>query len=291
MKNRTLFFLNCCLLCGCSQNIDITLPYEGKKLVMLCILSPDRVLSAQIDQTYPPTGNIIFKTVSNAVIEVYENDKLIELLTHTKNGIYESAKRLRPKIGYTYKIKARATGFPDLESDGAMIPLTPQVKNATFTRINGNILSLKIEDYPNQENQYSIQVLGTYQGNRVATNASNLSRPDGISDNCGFRGNQNNFYYRDVCFDGNVLEASYSTTLYGTVQIVNSKGNYENKDCDQVFLIIRNVGKAYFDYYKFYPPEDIELAFREPVSRFYNLKGGYGLFSVYTEVSIPFLVK
>lgn len=285
------FLLLLLLLGGCTTNIDISLPYEGKKLVLYCLLSPDRIVSARLDQTYPPTGKFLFvPPIGNATVQLLENQQVIETLAHAGDGMYVSAKKYQPVANRNYQIKVSAAGFPDLESDTETIPLPPQVVSSSFEKPSEYRLSVEIQDYKNQIDQYSIQITGTYTGKVIAINTSNLSRPDGISDNCGFRGNSNSFYYRDVCFEGKTLKTSYSSTLFGTVQGLSSEESRKlgNKQADQAQIRVRNVSNAYFEYYKFYPPEDIDLAFKQPASRVYNLKGGYGLFASYNEQVVLF---
>ena len=287
---RFTSMLTLLMIWGCATELNITLPYEGKQLVLYCILSPDKVASAQIDRTYPPTGDVLYEPpIKTAVIEILENDKVVETLKYTSGNAYESPRRFRPVAGRSYKIRASASGFPTVESDAETIPLSPQIVGSSVEKTNNNRISVEIKDYPNQTNQYSIQIAGTYEGKQVAINVLNLSRPDAISDNCGFRGNLNSFYYRDVCFDGTTLKTSYNSNLFGTVQVPDLNGRYISKNPDQIQIIVRNVSATYFNYYKFYPPEDIELAFKQPSSRLYNLKGGYGLFAVYNEKVVVYL--
>lgn len=283
----SVFFL---LLWGCTTPLDVVLPFEGKKLVVWCILSPDKTVSVRIDRTYPPTGELLYEaSITNATIELIENDKVIETLKYASEGVYISPKQYKPIAGHGYKIRARANGFPDVESDLEIVPLSPQVTGSSFTKKEINRITIGLQDYKDQINQYSIQIMGTYKGKPVNINAENLSRPDDINDNCGFRGNLNTFFYQDVCFDGTILKTSYAANLFGTVQVLNSEGKFENKECDQVQLLVRNVSASYFNFYKTTPPEDIDLAFKQPISKLYNLKGGYGLFAAYHQQTISFL--
>lgn len=256
-----------------------------------CILSPDKAVSARIDRTYPPTGELLYDApITNATIELIENDKVIETLKYASDGIYTSPKQYKPIAGHGYKIRARANGFPDVESDLEIVPLFLQVTGSSFTKKENNRITIDLQDYKGQTNQYNIQITGTYTGKPVDISVENLSRPDEINDNCGFRGAApNTFFYPDVCFDGTVLKTSYSANLFGTVQALNSDGKFENKECDQVQLLVRNVSASYFNFYKTTPPEDIDLAFKQPISKLYNLKGGYGLFASYNQRTINFL--
>lgn len=283
-----IFFL---VFWGCTTPLDVDLPFEGKKLVVWCILSPDKIISARVDRTYPPTGELLYDApITNAIIELIENDKVIETLKYVSDGVYTSPRQYKPIAGHGYKIRARASGFPDVESDMEMVPLSPQVTGSSFIKKENNRITIDLQDYKGQINQYSIQITGTYTGKAVSISVENLSRPDAINDNCGFRGTTSNtFFYQDVCFDGALLKTTYSAKLFGTVQVLNSEGKFENKECDQIQIFIRNVSASYFNFYKTTPPEDIDLAFKQPISKLYNLKGGYGLLASYNQRTINYL--
>jgi hypothetical protein len=286
---RYITIVSFLILGSCTTELNVELPFEGKKLVLWCVLSPDRVVSARVDHTYPPTGEFLYDApITNANVELIENDKIIETLKYASDGIYLSAKQYKPVAGRSYKIRAKASGFPELESDIETIPLLPQVVSSGFEKQKNNQITVEIQDYKNQANQYSIQIIGTYGGKGVSINVTNLSRPDAISDNCGFRGNLNSFYYQDICFDGSTLKTNYSANLFGTVQeLIN--GKLENKECDQIQILVKNISNSYFNFYKTIPPEDIDLAFKQPISKLYNLKGGYGLFASYNQRTLYYM--
>ena len=279
---------------SCSRELAVPLPFEGPRLVILAVLSAGESITVTVDHTYPPTGETLFSAgVTNAKILLYENNLLVDTLRLLVKNQYVTKSTIRPAIGKIYRIKVEAPGYPSVESNEEMVPDFPVTRNVNVEKKDKYTLSVTIQDTPNARNQYEIRFISYYKKWETAVNLDNLSRPDAITDNCGFRGNQNAFYYRDLCFDNSSLTTNYGSSLEGTPRFeVDSlyrtiKGN---PLAERVVVRVRSVSESYLKYYQYQSSQDIEQAFQQPASRFTNLKGGYGIMLLYAEKSVSLAV-
>lgn len=274
---------------SCRTDPSIELPFEGSRFVVKALLSPDRPFSARVDHTYPPTGDILFDTTfSNATVVIYENNQLVDTLQYKHNNTYESRRGLKPRAGFSYRLQLTAPGFPDAESQDEIVPSVPTIGKVVLDKIDDYVVSLDLQNTTGQPNQYNIRLTGLYKGRRVELFVEDLLRPDGIVDNCGFRRDNETFFYRDACAVNRQLSIQFSSSLNGIVTDFFYQSGYEYEDptrqSDQAHLQIRNVTNSYWNYYRTLPnDEGIEQAFLQPTTRYSNVKGGYGIVSAYNE--------
>ncbi len=272
---------------SCRQDIGVQLPFDGPRLVVISLLSPDKPFSARVEPTYPPTGKTVFDTAfARAVVTVYQNNRPIDTLQYRRGNLYESGRGLKPQTGQTYRLRITAPGFPDAESRDEVVPPAPRGSRATIEKPENYVITGALDDIPNQVNQYSIQLTGLYQGMRVPASTNNLSRPDEIRDNCGFRGNHETFFYRDACFTNQQLTARFGSSLVGTAQeLLSDKEPFvsPNRLSDKVLVQTRTITDSYWQYYRYVSSDGIEQAFAQPATRYTNLRGGCGIVAAYHE--------
>jgi len=98
---------------SCVKEIDTgNLPVEHK-LVIYCMLTPDSLVSVRLSKTNSLLIDDL-DSVPGAKVELYENDKFVEILTDKGNGRFCSAK-IYPVESHSYTIKASAPGFENAE--------------------------------------------------------------------------------------------------------------------------------------------------------------------------------
>lgn len=295
MMYRVLLLLSMTLLIGaCSTELAIPLPFEGERLVIRAIFSAGDTVTVSVDHTYPPTGEYRFSEgVTNATIYLYEGTRRVDTLRRVTKNKYQADPGIRPVPGQTYWLRVEAPGYPTVESQPETIPAYPDIAGATLDKKDRYTLSVTVQDTPNTRNQYEIRLIGYYQRWETGINADNLSRPDAIDDNCGFRGNRNAFFYRDLCFENRSLTTRYGSDLTGTPQFEadSLRGTIKgNPVAERLVVRVRSVSEGYLNYYAYRSAEDIEQAFAQPASRYTNLKGGYGIVLAYAEKSVVLAV-
>lgn len=289
---RLAVFLFCGLgLMACTKDLGIDLPYEGDRLVVYGVLSPDSVATLRVSQTYPTTGRYVYgRWVVTADVRLYEDSALVEQLRHQYDGRYVSVNNFKPQPGRFYHYTVSNAGFPPLQSLPERVPEPIQIDGYQFDEsipaaVNpgkpARRLVCQFRDAKQSSDYYAVKILGYSQDQRVAVNSFGLDRPDEFEDGCGFRGygQSNEYNLSDVCFNGQATTVRVGVELEGPVQPSGSNGKV-----DRVVLTLRRANRGYFEYNRtFNANEGFLLAFQPPQVRYSNVKGGYGIILAYSK--------
>jgi hypothetical protein len=106
-----------------------------------------------------------------------------------------------------------------------------------------------------------------------------LDRPGNIGDLCGF-GWGNNYFLRDVCFDGQSTDVNFGIETSGFLQnFEDSTSRVRIVACDSITLRVANVTKTYFDFLseEGYQETGFLQAFSPIGTQYTNVVGGYGI--------------
>lgn len=113
-------FLICALffLWACSPK-EYELVIEEPKLVAYAFFEKDRNLSVQVLQSSSPLedGEDI---ISNATVQVYEDDLLLSAFAHQGNGVYQSDHKA--SANKEYRLVISAPGFSEVQSENILLP-------------------------------------------------------------------------------------------------------------------------------------------------------------------------
>ncbi len=290
-----LFFL--LGLLACTKDLGVDLPYEGDRLVVYGVLSPDSVATLRVSQTYPTTGRYLYgRWVSTAVVRLYEAGVLVEQLRHQSDGRYVSTGNFKPMSGKVYHYTVSNAGFPDLQSLPERVPEPIRIDRYQFDEsipaaLNPGVPARKLicqfTDAEQPNDYYTVQLLGYNTGQRVAVNSFGLDRPDEFEDGCGFRSNgqMNQYNLSDICFNGQTTMVRVGVELEGTIQPRGPNGKV-----DKVVLTLRRANRGYFEYNRtFNANEGFLLAFQPPQVRYSNVRGGYGIILAYSKDEITII--
>ena len=289
---RLVAFLFCLLaMVSCTKDLGFDLPYEGDRLVLYGVLSPDSVATLRVSQTYPPTGRYMYgRWILTAVVRLYEEGVLVEQLRHQSDGRYVSESTFKPKPGKSYHYIVSNAGFPDVQSLPERVPEPIRIDRYQFDEsiqaaVNPGVPARKLICQfmdPEQPNDYySLQLSGYSDGQPVAVNSFGLDRPDEFEDGCGFRSNgqSNEYNLSDICFSGQTTAIRVGVELEGPVQPGGSNGSV-----NKVVLTLRRANRGYFEYNRtFNANEGFLLAFQPPQVRYSNVRGGYGIILTYSK--------
>ncbi len=116
------------VLVGCDLETEIEYNKKDAQpfLVLFSYLHPDSVFTAKINIASPVMDTSSPKELSDCEINIYENDVLVERLSHISSGNYRGTKI--PEPGKRYKITVKKTGFETLEAETNLIE-KPQIEN------------------------------------------------------------------------------------------------------------------------------------------------------------------
>jgi hypothetical protein len=290
----TLLITALITLQSCEKELDVRLPFEGERLVIYGLISPDSTFHVTVGKTYPPTGK--YNTledygVEGAEVTIYENGSLLETLTEDGKGSYRSF-AYKPRVGISYIVKVKAIGYPDAESEPELVPTPVRLIGHKFDEevvspfnesVPSRKLSVTFEDEGSEVNFYVVQLQGYYDLYRGATTVFDMDRPDGIEDICGFRAAGNRYVLKDACFNGRAYTRNFGIELSGAVQDGGSKDG-PNALFDTVTFSLKKVNKSYSDYlYTGYQDDSFLSAFVPISNQYNNIKGGYGIWAAYSE--------
>lgn len=111
MKQLVYIALAIITLASCREKVDIDLGFAGEKLVVEGSVSTETDSSfVQLSLTAPYTGSEPSPAVTNAVVEVAEENNPAVLFTHVGNGLYKPAAGYKGIADRTYKLKVVYNG-------------------------------------------------------------------------------------------------------------------------------------------------------------------------------------
>ncbi|WP_019991224.1 DUF4249 domain-containing protein [Rudanella lutea] len=287
------------ILSGCTKELGFDLPYDGDKLVLYGVLSPDSVVSLRVSRTYPPTGRYNYgRWVTNARVQLYEDSLLVEELSHLANGRYVSPSNFTPQPGRSYYFTVSSSGMPDSYSLPEQVPERIKIGQYAFAepieaQVNAGVTARKLDcrftDSPATTDYYAVRLSGYSRGFFVAINSFGLDRPDEYGDGCGFRsaGQLNEYNLSDVCFSGQPTTVRVGVELEGPVQPGGLRGKL-----DQLRVSLIRANRGYFEYNRtFNANEGFLQAFQPPQVRYSNVKGGYGIILSYSSDTVTIRIE
>ncbi|MFT2009154.1 DUF4249 domain-containing protein [Pontibacter sp. 13R65] len=273
---------------GCSKYLDYELPYLGDKLVVNGLLSPDSVVHLRVSRTLPVTGD--YRTdlaITGATVSFYENDKHVEDLRDTGNGMYASPSGFKPVPGMAYSVQVAAKGFVSVQTIPETVPFPPDLGSVVLQEqiksIYNNVYTRKlgIEIKAREEigEFFNIDITPMYQGERIFRMIFFTDQVLQAGSPCGFRG-RGSYYFSGTCFRGSSYMATFGVELE---DYVSGSPNY----ADQLTITCRSISKSYYEHLeKGHQPEDYLMAIMEPRFVHTNVIGGYGLLAAYNEHKI-----
>jgi len=290
MFRNVLLMTGLVVLMACEKPLGIDLPYSGDKLVLFGVLSPRKIVSLQLSKTVPATGKHVFGDgVTHATVALYEDGTFVENLIHTSKGIYVSPTNYKPEIHKKYHVRVVAEGFPSVETSPETIPDTlnsiqyqfdKTITSALDEDLPTRWLSLTFKDVNGGTGFYNLGVSGLYRKKEVSIQTFDIDRPEGIEDLCVSRGNYNNYFVRNVCFQYTsfTMNIGVGTTGFLQADDPDNPATTNERKCDEILVTLRHISPTYYQYQKsYYEPEGLLQAFSPPMIRYSNVKGGYGI--------------
>jgi Domain of unknown function (DUF4249) len=250
----------------------------------------------------PNQGN--YDTVGNAKVELFRNDQLLGEIPYFKIGYHLSKGKykLDTVSGVRYKIRVSAPNLPTIEAEQVTqskfkISQTTYKKDGAIYQDpdeifgqqpeKGDEFSFEINDNSNDENYYSI-ALNPYQNESIEWFFK--VPKNGQTYNNLFVRNidplMETGFLNDKTFNGNIYRWRFFTKSY------NSNGLPTSGD-----KLVYNVWSYSKDWFLFTKTlrllRDTEnnIFFSEPVILHSNIKGGYGIFSIFSKQKVVAILK
>lgn len=274
---KRLCFVMLILFTACERALEMDLPYEGDKLVINGILSPQRVVSVAISRTDPPTGKSHYgdRHVREAKVVLFEDDEMLEELTYDSAGVYASPTGFMPEAGRAYRIEAAFAGMPEAVSENVRIPDASVVDSIVFSPSVPNTMNegdpaVGFTFWVSQITSVylNIEVKLIYQGEAHYAEYWLTSGLHDLSPECAFYNGSTSL--NAGCFEGNTgIEFTVENMIFTPDTIVN---------VDTFQVNYRAITEDYYQYLRTsVQVEGFELVFLEPEVLRSNIAGGYGI--------------
>lgn len=288
---------------GCTKELSIKFPKEDSKLVLNCLLIDGEPIIAQVSHTESITsGESMF--VNNAVVELWEGDTLIKILTNTIEGTYVSD--IYAKEGKRYILKASADGYVKVEGTDS-VPYKTEIIDAksgwgAHPYIEAGELryyddySLVFKDDPLHTNYYEVLFLNQlkYSDSTTILSFASVCRiPDPVIEIEGLT----NYFPEAYDFSdqhNNGKEFTVSMSFSGGISSLFTKPLI--KAPEGYYTLLRSISKEYYNFKKSWYVhrynQQIRTSFDEmiyegltgdPVPLYTNVKNGYGIVAAYSQ--------
>ena len=312
---------------SCETEIEFNGKETAPSMVINSILNPDSAVKVHITKSkFFLDLDGPFDPITNATVQLYANDKLIEALNSTGNGYYTGT--YKPFPGDIIKIIARNNEFDNVYSS-TEIPVTASITSvdttSTTTKTSPLIYSgsyndegylntdtvgtisekkikftINIADRANYKNFYRLKVKhrsyydnGTYSEHNTYFNSEDLVFGS-TSETELFEEENTNYYheFNDNLFDGKTYGLTFSISTFQ----YNYFPGKEPKDDpwspttikQEILINIESISPAYYYYLNSRAKNNayIEI-FSEPVQIYNNIVNGIGILGAYnTSITI-----
>ena len=278
------------LLGSCEKSIDFNGQKTDPITIVNGLLNPDSIFRVSVTKSKHITDTNPIPKVTNARVEVYQGNSLLEELNHTGQGIYTGFSK--PVVGELYTLKL--TNDKDALETQATIPL-PVVIDEVTASSNNNVnaenmfeLSLTFTDPPQIENYYRITIHHDQLGDSDQASSLYLSSNDLIirsvfGQDDGLDNTPDNEYliFNDRLIDGKnyKLQLSFSDSEFYEGYDDQNSNYYKNYK-----LRLHSISKDFYLYLKSRNLESwvADDPFSEPVPVFSNIIGGGGVLGAYS---------
>jgi hypothetical protein len=155
------------LLVACVDRIDFDIPYADEQFVVEGTISdqpgPHIIYLSKIFSRLPSRQRI---PVTNAQIELYEDDVIIDTFTEKDDGIYSTSPTTWGRVGHSYHVVIR-------KNDGAVYSSAPEkmIGSGNFNNVDheflaatsGDRFNIYVDAQPEAEGHTRWRVKGTYR--------------------------------------------------------------------------------------------------------------------------------
>ena len=272
-KNKQWLILGLTLIlyCSCqSKEVDYIQPQTDlNRLVVFCFFNPDSIWSVHVTKLAnvmdAEKKDVVLK---NAIVELYENNQLLELLEYDEyRDCYLSTEERKPEYNKYYHLAVNCEGYTSVSTTHEKLPEPISIKEIIYyEELERNEFTLEI--YSHSEYFFMLDIIMKVQKNQLldATWAYSLS-------------NSSKKVFDDYLTDGRLLEASQSGQLLLRVAVGNGRSEFR----------LRTISPTYFLYnmsYIEYDSVTFTTYLLTPSNIYSNIYNGCGLFTGYTESSI-----
>lgn len=271
---------------SCEKEIELNDELTKPKIVVNSFYSANDTLKVHLSESrsvlhndWDPLPNI-----ENATVTLFSNGTKIGTLSHESGGNYILTNPF-PVSGQSYLLDVTHSTLDDVKTESTC-PKAIEIMALDTSRTQDRFsLKFTIEDDPNTNNYYSIEILKTIiteyetspgvfkidtitQPSWICTNDINAeTNSDPTGETC-----QEKLFFNDAGFNGSNYQFHISTDIYQSSQLI---------------VIVKSINEELFKYRKSLQlyGETNGNPFGEPVQVYSNIENGIGIFSGYSEAT------
>jgi len=286
MKIYKLFFFTFFFI-SCQREIEINLQNKDSNIVINSLYCYDSLFTIQLTES----RSILDSSnhfITDANVELYENDIFIAKLLYYNNGIYKTSD-FKAKENRTYKVKVNSENFSNIEVEDYM---PKKVAFYELNRINNVELdneqgyysnfSFKFSDNYFEKNFYEVMAICYYYDSQYSFvvgkgGICKVSSDNPIFNNEGYDGRDFKFYvFSDELFNGDNCKIDFKFKTFATIEDTTFT----------LFVYLNSVSENYYKYKKsllshLYSSENLLFYLPDPIQLYTNVENGFGIFAGY----------
>ena len=314
MLNPTkLFAIFGIALLGCEREVTVELAPHAPHLAVYAMLQPDSLAAVWVTQTQSVLDGSPVLSAQEAEVIITPEGQAPERLTlvRAEEGKYQGT--FRPQAGITYQLSVSADGFPSVEASTRVpLPVAVQLSDYRSETVKTSSaclycpdsavyhhLSLTFQDPAPEENYYEVMGWMKYPGERyqydsllgeyVAISTTNLDRLNFRSDDpvvatvedAVLAAQYDNLYIDNLLFTDQLISGDNYTFRCSVV---------DDELTTKLLVLFRNYHP---DAYRYERAKEKQQGSNHPDALFYeavqiptNVRGGYGIFSSFSQDSV-----
>lgn len=286
---------------SCDKDYEYTFDGFEPKMTVNAEISPQEGLVVQVSHASPPSGELVpieQLWITDAKVEVFEEDQLLGSLSYQGQGLYKPAFGLQPKPGLSYRLEVRQKTYGLVKSASVSVPLAPKVENAHIALLDRKSINnlplyairFTLED-EKVVNFYKVQAIGRSRLTAAIVQPFVELHDDKFSELCEAINARQPLYLKDVCFNGQKVLFDFEIEIRD-VTLVKESGDFERFPTDFIETRLYSVTEDYYLYQRTGNiPEDFSLAFSDPEPLHSNIQGGYGIFKAFNYAKYVFAIR
>lgn len=268
---------------SCEKKLDIELPDHTPELVVNAIFTPDSAFQVEVSRTKSLTDPRGVTYISNATVEIYEDNMLMETLPYRSvtnlKGVYK-AEGAVAKANRSYTVKVRAPGYQAVTATN-VVPEKVDIVGAELQDIRLDANSIKgnlVVNFQEPEDQANAYHLIIYRP------IIRLNDQSGLYEVAGYY--EEYFKTEEVRvtenYDVGVLFTDEGCNGQKKEIVCEFNGFYDaSRDgLDHFIVELRSVSDDYYRYHKSYTEQQNNFN-NKIVDVYTNVEDGYGIFAGY----------
>jgi len=301
---RGVFFFGLLtFLLGCEKPQLKDLDNYSPRLVVISNFTTQDGIRVQVSKSRSPLDNGPTEYLTNARVEIWEEDKLLERLiisdTRDAKAPYYTSEIIKPRIGVDYTVKVIAKGFETVTAT-SRIPELVSLDSVTIEALKASSgepgfmnykfdLSIYFRDPLAERNFYHVNV---FQKNF-------LPLKDGIDK---VEELTKLIFGSEV--NSNYIVANYDGGLLIDDKLINGKSikipipiairmTDHGENMDEMIVELRSVSEEYYLFHATVSRQqgNQDLPFSDPVVLFNNIRNGQGIFAGYSQAKQAVTIK